>query len=675
VFYVYAGWDNGDVVIIEHSLPDAWTNPWGEHTIYSVYLHLTTTINKNDIVQKGQVIGKVHARDDGTASHLHFEIRRYGDMTSILQCPASRTSSVVGPSYTDTGVDPGTYGYMNPQAWIEGHRSLSGSMPTSGYMFAQTGKYVAGRFWEVWQGGRSFDDSLYINGLPISEERDEVSLTNGKTYKTQWFERTRLEYHSENQAPYDVLLGLLGSAAANGRQNETPFKPVPRPGMSTTFGEAYHFDMLGSASSTPAQQAGLQWFPETQHTLGDNSEGGRAIAAFWTQLGGIPQFGYPLSQPFMERNKDDGKTYLVQYFERQRFEYHPENKGTRYEVLLGRLGAEQIGGKTVAATPTSLPQPTSVPPSPTANTVELIRVLTGHTNSVISLDFSPDGQTLASGSYDKTAKLWRVGDGQLIRTITTNNKGGPNVDFSPDGQILAMGFTDPLVEFWRVSDGTMLRSWTAHFGAGISLRFSPDGATLVTGAGFTASYEGDKAVKLWRVSDGTLIRVMEGHTAGIFGVAFSPNGQFLASASDDSMIKIWRVSDGALLRTLAGHSYYVSAVSFSPDNQMLASGGADSTVKLWRVSDGTMLRSWSGNSQAVWSVAFSPDGQVLATGSGEDAPGGGDKAVKLWRVSDGTLLQTLVGHTGSIRSVVFSPDGRTLVSSSSDQTIRLWRVR
>jgi hypothetical protein len=69
--------------------------------------------------------------------------------------------------------------------------------------------------------------------------------------------------------------------------------------------------------------------------------GGRAIADYWNRMGGLPQFGYPTSQPFMERSREDGKEYLVQYFQRQRFEYHPEHRGTEYEVQLGRLGAEQ----------------------------------------------------------------------------------------------------------------------------------------------------------------------------------------------------------------------------------------------------------------------------------------------------------------------------------------------
>ena len=191
----------------------------------------------------------------------------------------------------------------------------------SSYTFNQTGITVSGDFWTAWQGGRTFADSLYINGLPITTVRDEVSPTDGKTYKTQWFERARFESHPENAAPNNVLFGLLGNVAAQGKQSQAAFKAVPKPGVLLT------------------------WFSQTGHTLGDTSAGGQAIAAFWTKLGGLKQFGYPISQPFTEVSKDDGKTYLVQYFERQRFEYHPENKGTPYEVLLGRLGAEQVKAK------------------------------------------------------------------------------------------------------------------------------------------------------------------------------------------------------------------------------------------------------------------------------------------------------------------------------------------
>ena len=187
--------------------------------------------------------------------------------------------------------------------------------------FPQTNQSVGGRFLEVWQGGRSDADALFINGFPITDKHDEQSLEDGKIYPTQWFERARFEQHNENQKPYDVLLGRLGAFSAEGRK-DTPFRGIDSPG-----GSAYYTK-------------------ETRHTVGDSSEGGQAILKAWQSKGGLAQFGYPLSQPFQEVTRETdpsvaGKSFLVQYFERQRLEYHPEAKGTAFEVQLGRLGAEQ----------------------------------------------------------------------------------------------------------------------------------------------------------------------------------------------------------------------------------------------------------------------------------------------------------------------------------------------
>jgi len=177
--------------------------------------------------------------------------------------------------------------------------------------FPETGKTVAGRFLEVWQSQGDYATSLYINGFPITDKKPEVNYTDGKTYQTQWFERARFEEHPENKAPYDVLLGLLGVYAAEGRK-DTPFKGVAKPATGT-------------------------YFAETKHSISG------AIETYFNKYGGVKQFGFPISEQFEEASKDvAGKSFTVQYFERQRMELHPENKGTQFEVLLGRLGAEQV---------------------------------------------------------------------------------------------------------------------------------------------------------------------------------------------------------------------------------------------------------------------------------------------------------------------------------------------
>jgi serine/threonine protein kinase len=204
------------------------------------------------------------------------------------------------------------------------------------------------------------------------------------------------------------------------------------------------------------------------------------------------------------------------------------------------------------------------------------RTLKGHTNEVWSVAFSPDGETLASGSADTTVRLWRVSDGSTLRTLEGHTLPVTSVAFSPDGATLASGSNDDTVRLWRVSEGSLLRTLEGHTDTVWSVTFSPDGETLTSGAL-------DSTVCLWRVSDGTLLHTMEGHKGSVRSVAFSPDGETLASGSYDDTVRLWRVSDGRLLRTL-WHTNEVWSVAFSPDGAMLASGSEDGTVRLWRVA-------------------------------------------------------------------------------------------
>ena len=130
-----------------------------------------------------------------------------------------------------------------------------------------------------------------------------------------------------------------------------------------------------------------------------------------------------------------------------------------------------------------------------AATGDEVALLTGHTDWVYSVSFSPDGQTLASGSWDRTVRLWEVASGQEKATLQGHTNWVTSVSFSPDGQTLASGSRDETVRLWEVASGQEKATLEGHTKWVTSVSFSPDGQTLASGSQ-------DETVRLWEVASG-----------------------------------------------------------------------------------------------------------------------------------------------------------------------------
>lgn len=282
--------------------------------------------------------------------------------------------------------------------------------------------------------------------------------------------------------------------------------------------------------------------------------------------------------------------------------------------------------------------------------------LEGHQDFVMQVRFSSDGKTIATASFDKTAKIWSV-DGKKLFTLQGHTEPVVDVSFSPDNQTIATASKDGTAKLWN-REGKFILTLTGHKGTVWGVNFSPDGQTIAT----TGE---DRTVKLWQL-DGRLLKTLEGHTERVYNVSFSRDGSKIATASKDKTIKLWN-AQGNLITTLTGHTASVFSVSFSPDSQTLASAGSDKTVLLWDVNQKTKQGKPLVHTDKVRSVVFSPDGQTIATASD-------DGTVKLWSRKNHLLLTNLVGHKGPVNSVSFNSQGNILASAGDDKTVKLWRL-
>ncbi|GLC35175.1 hypothetical protein PLESTB_000562600 [Pleodorina starrii] len=263
--------------------------------------------------------------------------------------------------------------------------------------------------------------------------------------------------------------------------------------------------------------------------------------------------------------------------------------------------------------------------------VEQLSVTQGHDGSVRAISFSADGTLLATGSNDRTVRLW-----YLVS--------------SPDG-------THECIAPFVVLSG--------HTDVIRCVSFSP-----VASSRLMASASEDRTVRLWHVApagQGTsrLHCELRGHDSWVICCAFSSNGKRIATASLDKTVRIWNTINGEQQLVLRGHSSGVTSVAFSPDSMTLVSGGADNSVRQWNARTGQQLAMMQGHIGQIASVAYSPSGHAVASGAA-------DATIRLWDATRGQQISGVQGDVGSFQTVAVSPDDKFVSSSSDDNVIRLW---
>jgi WD40 repeat protein len=329
--------------------------------------------------------------------------------------------------------------------------------------------------------------------------------------------------------------------------------------------------------------------------------------------------------------------------------------GTYASVCLPRDGRVLVASR--AAPPTSLTE-TIVwdlfPDEPSG-------VLGGHGHLASSIAFSPLGNELATGSYDRAVKVWNLDEPGGPVTLAGHAGAVSSVAYRRDGRVLASASLDGEVKLWDRGTGKELFALRGHAGRVRSVAFLGDGALLVSGGE-------DEVVRLWDAAAGKEVSALRGHRGEIYAVAASPDGKVLVSAGDDRTVRVWDPATGKELHNLTGHGREICALAFSPDGKLLASGSGERNgaeewsgeVILWDTATWKRAHSLRCHAGFVRALAFSPDGKTLATGSD-------DRTVTLWDPVSGRQRGTIAGRGGAVRGLAFDRRSEVLAAAGGRQ--------
>ena len=245
-------------------------------------------------------------------------------------------------------------------------------------------------------------------------------------------------------------------------------------------------------------------------------------------------------------------------------------------------------------------------------TGEIEWLLKGHGNIINSLAFSRDGRKLASGSYDKTARIWDLDTGKTIKVLKGHTNTVYAVSFSLDNRTILTGSADKTLKLWNATTGSLIKTLSGHTDIVKAAVYTPDGRYILSG-GY------DKAIRLWDGYSGDFIKIMATQLSNVSTLSVNPSGTKVVTGhgccESDSPNNVFSIPSGEKLTTFDKHGNIVIATAISPDGRTAATGGGtDNEIYTWDINTGETKQLMRGKGQKLWTVGFSKDGKTIAWG-------------------------------------------------------------
>jgi len=289
-------------------------------------------------------------------------------------------------------------------------------------------------------------------------------------------------------------------------------------------------------------------------------------------------------------------------------------------------------------------------------------VTLAHPQKVSLVRFSPDGEILATAAWDEHIRLWDIETRRIVREIDLSEAGSlSDFAFSPDGTQFA-SCAGNYCAIWRTSDESPLMEF---FGEDTLSRilFAPDGSSIV----MSGVNHGRGIAEVKSLGDGGVWEMRIRHENVVTQVEFSPDGSLLLSGSQDGAVSITSTSDGRPPFDTVRMPAAISDATFNHRGDLFAAATIEGEAGVYSAATGAVSGDGIAHSATILSIAFSPDDRILATG-------GSDGFIRLWDGRTGRPIAAPLPHAGEIADLDFSPDGEHLVSASSDGTVKLWSL-